>query len=472
VKPEPPILHPPPSAVPVKPKKRGNLAVYLVVGLCLITLVLLSAFKKRTPAITVQTEKATRRSLTEVVVANGKIQPVLQVTISPEVSGEITELAVTEGQFVHKGDLLLKINPDVYVAGLNQAKAGYESSLAGKTTATANLEKAETDYTRNKELFARKLLSESDFIGFKVARDVAEAQVESADDQVNVAKASVDNAQDLLNKTTIVAPLDGTVTTLNSQLGERVLGTVQNAGTIIMIISDLSRMEARVDIGEMDVVLIKPEQKVRLEVDAFKDKKFAGTVTQIANSSKGSGQAASAYSSSSQSQEATKFEVRIRINEKEDFRPGMSVTAEIETRYRTNALTVPLASVTTRLPKPPEKKTGSATNSISSATNNIAAPTNNVSASTNAVAAPNAVAADKKSKDAPPKLSEVVFVIEGDHVKMVPVTIGICDDNYWEITDGLTDGEEIVTGGYKAISRDLADGKKIAKGSVVADATP
>ena len=453
------------------PKKHRKFLILAAIIVVLIALTLMAVFKKREPVITVQTEKVTRRNLTEVVVANGKIQPVLQVTISPEVSGEITELAVHEGQFVHKGDLLLKINPDVYVAGLNQAKAGYESSLAGKTTATANLEKAETDYTRNKELFARKLLSESDFIGFKVARDVAEAQLESANDQVNVSKASVDNAQDLLNKTTIVAPLDGTVTTLNSQLGERVLGTVQNEGTIIMIISDLSQMEARVDIGEMDVVLIQPEQKVRLEVDAFKDRKFPGTVTQIANASKGSGQPGSSSSSSSQSQEATKFEVRIRINEKEEFRPGMSVTAEIETRYRTNALTVPLASVTTRPPKPAEKKSGSTTNNIASTTNTVAT-TNNISAATNTVAATNAFAADKKAKDSSPRLSEVVFVLEGDHVKMAPVKIGVCDDNYWEITDGLTDGQEIVTGGYRAISRDLADGKKVVKGPAVADITP
>ena len=451
-------------------KKRKKILIFAAIIVALVALTLMAVFKKREPVITVQTEKVTRRNLTEVVVANGKIQPVLQVTISPEVSGEITELAVHEGQFVHKGDLLLKINPDVYVAGLNQAKAGYEQSLAGKTTAVANLEKAEADYTRNKELFAEKLLSESDFIGFKVARDVAQAQLESANDQVNVAKAAVDNAQDLLNKTTIVAPLDGTVTTLNSQLGERVLGTVQNEGTIIMIISDLSQMEARVDIGEMDVVLIQPDQKVRLEVDAFKDRKFPGTVTQIANASKGSGQPGS--SSSSQSQEATKFEVRIRINEKEEFRPGMSVTAEIETRYRTNALTVPLASVTTRPAKPPEKKSALATNLVSSATNNAAAITNNISSATNAVAATNAFAADKKAKDSISKLSEVVFVMEGDHVKMVPVKIGVCDDNYWEISDGLTDGQEIVIGGYRAISRDLADGKKVVKGPAVADITP
>ena len=444
------------------PKKRRKVFILTIIAVALVALTLVAVFKKREPAITVQTEKVTRRNLTEVVVANGKIYPVMQVHISPEVSGEIIVLAVKEGQHVKKGDLLLKILPDVYLAAVNQAKAGYQSSLAGKTQAIANLEKAEADYTRNKALFDRKLLSESDFVGFKVARDVAKAQVQSADDQVDVAKAAVDSAQDSLNKTAITAPLAGTVTTLNSQLGERVLGTVQNAGTDIMIISDLSEMEARVDIGEMDVLLIQPAQKVRLEVDAFKDRKFAGTVTQIANSSKGSGQAASAYSSS-QSQEATKFEVRIHINEKEFFRPGMSVTAEIETRYRTNALTVPLASVATRPPKPPEKKSGAATNRVGAATNAVVTSTNSAGNATNAFAA------DKK-KESPSKLSEVVFVVAGDHAQMAPVKIGICDDNYWEITDGLTDGQEIVTGGYKAISRDLADGKKIIKGAAVADA--
>jgi HlyD family secretion protein len=444
------------------PKKRRKFLILTAIAVVLATLTLVAIFKKREPVITVQTEKVTRRNLTEVVVANGKIYPVMQVHISPEVSGEIIVLAVKEGQHVKKGDLLLKILPDVYLAAVNQAKAGYQSSLAGKAQAVANLEKADADYTRNKELFDRKLLSESDFVGFKVARDVAQAQLQSADDQVDVAKAAVDSAQDSLNKTAITSPLEGTITTLNSQLGERVLGTVQNAGTDIMIISDLSEMEARVDIGEMDVQLIQAGQKVRLEVDAFKDRKFAGTVTQIANSSKGSGQAASAYSSS-QSQEATKFEVRIHINEKEFFRPGMSVTAEIESRYRTNALTVPLASVTTRPPKPPEKKSGAATNNTGSATNTVGSSTNNASNATNTFAA------DKK-KDVLSKLSEVVFVIEGDHVKMAPVKIGICDDNYWEITDGLTEGQEIVTGGYKAISRDLADGKKIVKGTPEADA--
>jgi HlyD family secretion protein len=446
-----------------KPKKRRKIIIFSVIGLVLVALVLVVVLKKREPAITVQTEPVARHSLTNVVVANGKIQPVVQVTISPEVSGEIIELPVKEGQQVKKGDLLVKINPDIYIAALNQAKAGYESSLAAKTSAAANLEKAEADYKRNEELFNRKLLSDSDFIAFKAARDVARAQLDSANDQVNVAKALVDSAQDSLNKTTIVSPLDGTISKLNSQLGERVLGTAQFAGTEILVISDLNQMEARVDIGEMDVVGIAPGQKARLEVDAFKDRKFAGLVTDVASSSKDSNQTGNNSTSSSQSQEATKFQVRIRLSDKEAFRPGMSVSAEVETQYRTNVLTVPLASVTTRPPKPkkidPPKTKG--TNAVAS-TNIV------TSAGTNATAGTNAVASAAKTKEST-KPVDVVFVVKGNHVEAVPVKIGICDDNYWEITDGLTNGEEIVSGGYRAISRDLNDGSKIKKGLAGAD---
>src|SRR5450755_564516 len=161
------------------PKKRKKIFIISAIAVVMLVLILWAVFKKREPVITVQTDKVARRNITELVVANGKIYPVLQVHISPEVSGEITELAVKEGQRVKKGDLLLKIKPDFYLAALNQVKASYESSLAGKTQAIANLEKAEADFTRNKELFNRKLLSESDYVGFKVARDVALAQVES-----------------------------------------------------------------------------------------------------------------------------------------------------------------------------------------------------------------------------------------------------------------------------------------------------
>jgi HlyD family secretion protein len=443
-------------------KKRKNIFILIAIAVALVALTLVAIFKKREPAVTVQTEKVGRHSITEQVVANGKIYPVRQVHISPEVSGEIIQLAVKAGQPVKKGDLLLKIRPDVYLAAVNQAKANYESSLAGKNQAGANLEKAEADYSRNSELFDRKLISASDFVTFKVARDVARAQVESALHQVDVAKAAVDSAQEALNKTTIVSPMDGTVTTLNSQAGERVLGTVQNVGTDIMIISDLSDMEARVDIGEMDIVLLQVGQKAKLEVDSFKDRKFDGLVSAVANASKdmsASSGLGSAGGSSSQS--ATQFQVRIHVLDREAFRPGMSVTAEIETRTQTNALAVPIASVTTRVLKPATNLLAKVTAGFKTATNAVAT---HVPAKVSTVTETNAPGHKAE------KPVEVVFLVTNDRVKCVPVKIGIGDDNYWEISEGLKEGDEVVTGNYRAVSRDLDDGKKITRGS--ADISP
>jgi HlyD family secretion protein len=460
------------------PKKSRKIIIFSVIGLVLVALTLSAIFRKKEPVITVQTEKVTRRNLTELVVANGKIQPVTQVVISPEVAGEIVALPVKEGDRVKKGDLLVQIKPDNYEASRNSAEANFQSARASIELAQAELEKAETEFKRNRDLFQNKLVSDSIFLEFKTAYEVAKLHHQNAVHQADQAKFGLDKAKDDLSKTTIISPIDGTVARLQSQLGERVLGTSFNKGTEIMTIADLNEMEARVDIGEMDVVLIAPGQKARLEVDSFKDRKFTGTVTQIANSSK-----VSSAMSSSQSQEATKFEVRIRVNETEAFRPGMSINTEIETRYRTNVLTVPMASVTTRPPKPTEKKdnpagkktksgatnTGASTpaagtNTIRSATATNAAGTNAAlsAAATNA-AGTNAVASDKKSKEGP-KTIEVVFITNSDNVKMVPVKIGICDNDYWEITEGLTEGQEVVSGGYKAISKDLQDGKKIKRG--------
>jgi HlyD family secretion protein len=464
-----------------KSKKRRKLLVFSTIAVVLIALTVLVILKRQQVVITVQTEKIARRNLTELVMANGKIQPVLQVKISAEVSGEIIDLPVKEGQKVNKGDLLVKIKPDFYIAALNQATASYKSAEAARTMAEANLRKAEAEFKRNEDLIRNKLVSDSVFDEVRAAYDVAKAQRESAVHQVDVAKAAVDSTKDSLDKTTILAPLAGTISKLNSRLGERVLGTVQNVGTEIMTIADLNEMEARVDIGENDVVRIRPGQKATLEVDAFKNRKFTGAVTEIANSSKDAGQMGM-----SSSQEATKFEVRIRIQENEAFRPGMSVTSEIETCYRTNALTVPFASVTTRPPKPKDKKKESKlaaranpakTNSSKSGTNSAPAKSNSASASADTLATPtnppaadgtNSTRSDKKSKDAV-KQVEVVFLLEGDHAKMVPVKIGISDDSYWEITEGVTEGQEVVSGGFKAITRELEDGTKIRKGPAKSD---
>jgi HlyD family secretion protein len=447
-------------------KKRRKLIIFAVIGVVIVALTLAAVFKKRDVLITVSTEKVTRHNMTELVVANGKIQPVLQVKISPEVSGEITELPFKEGQDVKKGDLIVKIKPDFYIAAKNQAEAAFQSALSGKAMAEASLEKAESEFKKNERLFKTRLISDTVFVEARTAYDIAKAQLTNSTHQIEMSRAQLARAEEDLAKTTIVSPINGTISRLNSQVGERVVGTATMAGTEVMTIADLDEMEARVDIGEIDVVLIKPGQKARLEVDAFKDRKFTGTVTEIANTAKGFGQ----MNMGGQSQEATKFEVKIRIQEKENFRPGMSVSTEIETRYRTNVLTVPLAAVTTRMPKDigktnsPSKTSGTA--SIASTANAAdSPPATNALAATNATTATgtNSPSADKKSKDAP-KPVEVVFVLDGDKVKQVPVKIGISDENYWEITQGLKEEQEIVSGGYKAVNRELEDGKKIRKG--------
>lgn len=441
-----------PETIRPAPKKKKRrkwwilLVVVLVIGGGIGTWIY---YKKRELPIEIQTEKVARRDLTEVVVANGKIQPVVQVKISPEVSGEIIELPVKEGQKVKKGDLLLRIKPDFYLASRRSAEAGYQAAVSGKNLADANQRKAEIEFHRNEELFKAQLISESVFQEFKTAWEVAQASFQSATHQVDVANAALARADEELAKTTIYSPINGTVSKLVSELGERVVGTAMMSGTEVMTVADLNEMEARVDIGEIDVVLIAVNQRARLEVDAFRDRKFSGVVTEIANSSKGMSSSqgmGGGGGGSSQGQEATRFEVRIRVQEKEAFRPGMSVTAEIETRSRTNVLSVPIQSVTTRLPKGTKKP------DPKSAKSDEKPPTSDKPKG------------DKKQEEAN-KPVEVVFLHNAGQVKMASVKRGISDDNYTEIIEGLEEGQEVVSGGYKAISRELEDGKKIKLGS-------
>jgi HlyD family secretion protein len=335
---------------------------------------------------------------------------------------------VKEGQLVKKGDLLVQIKPDNYAAAKNSAEASYKAALGSRAQIEAELMKAEADFSRNEELFKSKLVAANVFQDFKTARDVAQLRAENSVHQAEQARFALDRAKDDLAKTVIKAPIDGTVTKLKSQLGERVLGTSFNMGTEMMTIAQLDQMEARVDIGEIDIVLIEVGQKVRLEVDAFKDRKFSGTVTAIANATKSQ---SGMLGSSSSSQDAPKFEVKIAIEDKENFRPGMSVTAEIETRSRKDVLSVPIQSVTTRLPPAPPKPEGE----------------------------------PRKGKPPEPvKPQAVVFVLAGETAKLTPVKTGISDSDYFEIVSGLSEGQQVISGGYKAISKDLEDGKKVKTG--------
>jgi len=428
-------------------RKRGRKWLWLILILCLGggAASYYFYFHKREVVPTVQTERVTRRNLTELVIANGKIQPVVQVVINPEVSGEIIDLPVKEGQPVQKGDLLVRIKPDNYRAVRNSAEASHKSAMAAQALAQANLRKAEIDLKRANDLAANRLISDAELLAAQTTFDVAQASYNTSVHQAEQAAASLAKAEDDLAKTTIYAPMAGTVTRLRSQRGERVVGTALMAGTEIMTVADLNEMEARVDIGEVDVVLIQTGQVARLEVDAFRERKFSGVVTEIANSSKTVGPSSqqSGGGGSGQSQEATKFEVKIRVQEKEVFRPGMSVTAEVETRYRTNVLAVPIQSVTTRLPK-----------------NTNAAPVE-TSGLTKIARAASRVGKEPEKKEKP---IEVVFLREGDHVKAIPVKRGISDDAFVEITDGVAEGGEVISGGYKAINRELEDGKRVKVG--------
>lgn len=428
-----------------KPKKPLKFLIWGIVALAIGAGVYFKFFRKRESIITVQTEKVTRRNLTEIVIANGKVQPVIQVVINPEVSGEITDLPVHEGQSVKKGDLLVRIKPDYYRASRNSEHAHFKSALAGKTLAQANLNKAEAEFKRIQELSTNQLVSDSALLEAKTAFDVARAQVDTAIHQAAMAQASLDRAEEDLKKTTIVSPIDGTVTKLRSQPGERVVGTAMMAGTEIMTVAALDDMEARVDVNEVDVVLINAGQIARLEVDAFRDRKFSGKVYEIANASKGPGTTSSVVGGGGggggQGQEATKFEVKIRITDKELFRPGMSVTAEIETRSRTNVLSVPIQSVTIRAPKSAKKESK---------------PNPKEEEDQNA-----ALGRAPRKKDDAAKPAEVVFLTNSDKAKMASVKRGISDDEYVEIIEGLSENQEVVSGGYKAINRELEDGKKI-----------
>jgi HlyD family secretion protein len=421
-------------------KKKSRRLRNIMVGLLLLAVVGGSVatvmLRKREPLITVQIESITRRDMTETVIATGRIQPITKVTINPEVSGEIVELPVKDGQTVQQGDLLLRIKPDNYLASLNSSKASFLSAQASQNTAHANLDKATIEFARARQLYADRLVSDSQLLDAQTLFNVAQAQFEASIQQVAQAQATVDRAEDDLAKTTIFAPMDGTVTQLRSERGERVVGTGMMAGTEIMTIANLEEMEARVDIGEIDVVLVRLGQKARLEIDAFRDRKFSGVVTEIANAANTSGAGTQA--------EATKFQVKIRIDQKESFRPGMSVTADIETRYRTNVIAVPIQSVTTRLAKSPGRSGAEADSSAES------------EGAARAGATPRLARPD-----------EVVFVLHEGKAVMKKVERGISDDTHTEILEGLDEGQEVVSGGYRAISRDLEDGKAVHVGPVV-----
>lgn len=431
----------------------GKTTKYILIGLGALILLLIIA--KATgmigkPALTqVATEKAETREINETVSASGKIKPHVEVKISPEVSGEVVELPIKEGDVVKKGQLLCKIRPDILKSGYDRAIASYNTQKASVGNSSQMLKQAEATYTnqvgiykRSKELFDKKVLTISEFENAKATYEGAKASFEAAKQNVvgsqyglAQSQASVKEAQDNLAKTTIYSPVDGVVSKLSIQKGERVLGTQQFAGTEIMTISDLSKMDVNVDVNENDINRISLGDSSKIEVDAFLGKKFTGVVTEIGSSANVVGTSAD---------QVTNFTVKVRINAESyvallkktadnpsPFRPGLTATVDISTNSA-KALSVPIQSVTTR----EEKKENNG---------------------------PPKADDDKSKPQISPVAKEYVFVLNAGKLKQVQVTTGIQNDSYIQILSGLKGGEEVVSAPYSAISKTLSDGQAVEK---------
>jgi HlyD family secretion protein len=368
--------------------------------------------------IKVAVENAEKRNITETITANGKIQPEKEVKISPDVSGEIVELTVKEGDPVVKGELLLRIKPDTYISQRDRSMAAISSARARLAQAEAQYTQAELSYKRNKQLYSEQTISKSDFEQADASYTVAKSEVDAAKFAIVSAEASLKEANENLTKTSIYAPMSGTVSMLLVELGERVAGTNLMAGTELLRVADLSRMEAQVEVNENDIVKVKLGDTALIEVDAYLDRKFKGVVTEIANSAKTTGVSAD---------QVTNFDVKILVlpesyqslvdaGDKHPFRPGMSTSVDIQTASRKDVLAVPIQSVTTR----------------TDTTKNITTAFN---------------------KD----IRTLVFITDGKYSLARDVKTGIQDNNYIEILSGVQLNDRVISAPFSAISKKLAD---------------
>lgn len=429
-----------------KKKKSSNKILYILGGV-VIVLILFAVIGRsqgwvgQKKKMEVEISKAEKATITEKVSASGAVQPVVEVKMSPEVSGEIIELVVEEGDSVSKGDYIMRLRPDNFKSALDRAEANYNVQLAnlgqaksGEVRARANLTRADQDFKRQKNLYEQKVISESDFqladANFKIAEQDYESSkqsVNAAQSNVKSAKATVDEAKENLRLTRITAPMSGIVSKLAVELGETVLGTSQFQGTEVLRIADLSKMEVRVDVNENDIIRINVGDKVIIDVDSYSymDKMFEGVVTQIANTA----------NDKISSDAVTEFEVRIQILNKSyqdlvvkegiryPFRPGMTASVDIITETKKDILTVPLAAVTTRTDKDKDGEDGNSNE-------------------------------DEEVK-------EIVFVMKEGKAVKTEVETGISDFDRIEILSGITEGDEIVSGPFLAVSKRLKDGDEI-----------
>ena len=368
--------------------------------------------------IKVAVEKAELRSITETITANGKIQPEKEVKISPDVAGEIVELNVKEGENVVKGELLCRIKPDIYVSQRDRAVAAISSAKARQAETEAQFIQSELSYKRTKQLYDQQTISKSEFETAEASYTVAKSEVDAAKYSVISAEASLKEANETLLKTSIYAPMTGTVSMRLVELGERVVGTSMMTGTEMMRVADLSRMEAQVQVNENDIVRVKLGDTALVSVDAYLDHKFKGVVTEIASSAKTTGVSAD---------QVTNFDVKIlvipdsyktllKVGEVNPLRPGMSASVDIQTETRKGVLTVPIQSVTTRTDTTKIQVTPSDEN-----------------------------------------IRTLLFATDGSHALAKDVKTGIQDNNYIEITSGIKEGDQVISAPFSAISKKLSD---------------
>ncbi|MCZ8197813.1 MAG: efflux RND transporter periplasmic adaptor subunit [Flavobacterium sp.] len=416
--------------------------IYFIVGAVVLIAVLLGLSKagiigNKDKGTEVEISKADEITIVETVSATGKIQPEIEVKISSEVSGEIIALPVKEGQVVKKGDLLVKINPDLYTSGYNRTVAGLSQTKAGLSQADATFKEAKANYERNKTLFEKGIISKSEWDRAVSTFETAQASKQSAYYNVQSASATVNEAKDNLGRTTIYAPADGTISMLNVELGERVLGTQQMTGTEILRVANLNNMEVEVDVNENDIVKISVGDEAKVEVDAYLKKEFKGIVTSISNSA----------STALTSDQVTNFKVKVRILKESyqdllvgkpdtysPFRPGMTATVDIITKRKEKVIGVPISSVVIKSDTAAVKKV------------EMDMP-----------------ADDEAAKVTPKsdKKYECVFVKVGDKAKIRIVKTGIQDDTNIEITSGLKKGDVVIIGPYTTVSKDLNSGDKV-----------
>ncbi|MNS05919.1 Macrolide export protein MacA [compost metagenome] len=416
--------------------------IYILIGSALAIVALLVTLSKsgvignKDKGKEVEIAKVDATTIVETVSATGKIQPEIEVKIASMVSGEIIELPIKEGQVVKKGDLLVKINPDLYTSGLNRSVANLSGSKSALNQADASFNEAKTSYERNKVLFGKGIISKSDWDKAVASFEVAKANKQTAYFNVQSASASVIEARDNLGRTTIYAPADGTISVLNVELGERVLGTQQMAGTELLRVANLNNMEVEVDVNENDIVKIKVGDEANVEVDAYLKKQFKGVVTSISNSA----------SSTLTADQVTNFKVKVRIVKESymdllegqpatysPFRPGMTATVDIITKTKKNVLSVPISSVVMK----------------------------SDTAAVKEIKVDDPQSEENKAKPKSDKKFECVFVKVGDKAKIRIIKTGIQDDTNIEVLTGLKKGDIVITGPYTTVSKELNSGDKV-----------